>query len=231
MNLILRSRLPTCPRFVIAQVPKPNRTCAIRGDRPSGRVLGSIKQESSKKTMPSTKLIRNLELAGIAVIFIAGTAWHFLFEWSGFWQPIAWLAPVNESTWEHFKMAFWPGLIWACVEYWTAGKTEQNYWLGKFCGLLCMPVIIAVVFYSYTTVLGMRYLWVDILSFLMAITVGQLVSYRIILAAKVRVPAQWLGVVGIMGMILAFVLFTYAPPHIFLFENVATHAYGILNHY
>jgi hypothetical protein len=33
---------------------------------------------------------------------------HFAFGWSGRWLPLALVAPVNESVWEHLKMAYWP---------------------------------------------------------------------------------------------------------------------------
>jgi hypothetical protein len=94
-----------------------------------------------------------------------------------------------------------------------------------------MPLIIAAVFYSYKTALGRHYLWVDIFSFLLAIIIGQLISFEFISAAKLSAHAQWLGVIGVGVMMLVFVLFTYIPPHIFLFEHVPTHEYGILTHY
>ena len=183
------------------------------------------------KTMPSAKLAQNWELVGVVVIFFAGTALHFVFEWSGYWRPIAWLAAVNESTWEHFKLAFWPGVAWALVEYSTIRKATHNFWIGKGLGLLCMPLIIAAIFYSYTTALGKHYLWVDILSFLLAIIIGQLISFKFLSAAKFSTHAQWLGVIAVGVMMMAFVLFTYIPPHIFVFEHVPTREYGILTHY
>jgi hypothetical protein len=51
------------------------------------------------------------ELVGIAAIFLTGSALHSVFDWTGHWRPIAWFAAVNESVWEHFKLAFWPGVL------------------------------------------------------------------------------------------------------------------------
>ena len=182
-------------------------------------------------TLPSGKLARNWELLGVVVILLTGSALHFLFAWSGYWKPIAWLAAVNESTWEHLKMAFWPGIGWALVGYGVFGKAVHNYWFGKALGLLCMPVIIVGVFYGYTALLGTHNFLFDIFLFLLAVSVGQFVSYRLYLAPELGVPLQWLGILMVAGMLLAFVIFTYLPPHVFLFEHVATHEYGILAHY
>ena len=182
-------------------------------------------------TMPSRKMVRNWELLGVVVIFFAGAALHFVFEWSGYWKPIAWLVAINESTWEHFKLAFWPGIVWALIEYFVVGKGTRNYWIGKALGLLSMPIIITVIFYSYTALLGTNYLFIDILSFFLAISFGQFISYRLFFANKLSVAFQWLGALGIVGMMVAFVLFTYMPPRLFIFEHVSTHEYGILNQY
>jgi uncharacterized membrane protein len=117
------------------------------------------------------------------------------------------------------------------IGYFVVGKATSNYWFGKALGLLSMPVIITVIFYSYTTVLGKNYLWVDILSFLFALSAGQFISYRLFSTSKLDASFQWLGVLVIVGMILAFVLFTYMPPHLFIFEHMQTNEYGILSHY
>ncbi len=57
------------------------------------------------------------EVWGILFIIFVGSSLHFLFALSGSWRAIAWLAAVNESAWEHLKMAFWPTLLWALLEY------------------------------------------------------------------------------------------------------------------
>jgi hypothetical protein len=181
--------------------------------------------------MPSKKMLRKWELLGIALIFFAGAALHFAFEWSGYWKPIAWLVAVNESTWEHFKLAFWPGVVWTLVGYFVVGKRTRNYWLGRAVGLLSMPVIITVIFYSYTALLGTNYLFIDILSFFLAVCFGQFISYTLFLARKLNLSYQWLGALAIAGMMAAFVLFTYMPPRLFIFEHVSTHEYGILKEY
>ena len=51
------------------------------------------------------------EIIFMIIAMGAGTLFHFIYEWSGF-HPLAGLfAPVNESTWEHLKMLFFPVLL------------------------------------------------------------------------------------------------------------------------
>jgi len=53
---------------------------------------------------------RVMILAAI-VVFVLGTLAHFVYDWSGQNSFIGLLTPVNESTWEHMKLLFFPMLI------------------------------------------------------------------------------------------------------------------------
>ena len=56
-----------------------------------------------------TGAIVSWELASAAFMVLAGSGLHFAFDWSAGWPPLALIAAVNESIWEHLKLAFWPG--------------------------------------------------------------------------------------------------------------------------
>jgi hypothetical protein len=83
-------------------------------------------------------MILRWELVGIVVIILAGSALHFVFEWTHYWRPAVVVAAVNESTWEHL-LGFWPGLLFALVEYLFIRKAAHNFWVAKSLGLLAMP--------------------------------------------------------------------------------------------
>ena len=42
---------------------------------------------------------------------ILGTLLHFLYEWTGYNYLVGFISPVNESTWEHLKLLFFPVLF------------------------------------------------------------------------------------------------------------------------
>ncbi|CAB5095417.1 hypothetical protein D3OALGA1CA_1174 [Olavius algarvensis associated proteobacterium Delta 3] len=92
------------------------------------------------------------ELLGIIFIFFAGSAFHFIYEWSGYRKIVALFGAVHESTWEHLKLAFWPDLLVALKEYPSIGDKMNNFWVGKSIGLFAMPVLIVMIFYSYTAI-------------------------------------------------------------------------------
>jgi len=159
------------------------------------------------------------ELLGICFVSLAGFALHYSFEWSGNWRPIALVAPVNESVWEHFKLVFWPALLWALLEYVALELDARVFWTAKGYALLVSPILIVIVFYSYTAVLGQNILAVDIATFLIAVVSTQLASAKL---AKTNLRKRWVCVIGI-GLLLcqfaAFSTFTFYPPPIGLFED------------
>jgi hypothetical protein len=177
------------------------------------------------------KTVLRWELAGIVSIILAGSALHFAFEWTDYWRPAALIAAVNESTWEHLKLGFWPGLVFALVEYPFIRKSVNNFWVAKALGLLAMPTVIVVLFYGYTALAGRNYLLADIMIFFLAVAVGQLVSYRFLVAGEIRPTIQRYGLIGLAVMTVAFSLSTYYPPRFFLFEDPRTNEYGILECY
>lgn len=167
------------------------------------------------------------ELWGIAFITVLGSFFHFVFAWSGGWRPVALIAAVNESTWEHLKLAFWPALLYAIIEYGFLRRLVNNFWLAKSLGLLLMPLGIVGLFYGYTAVLGHHHLALDILIFVVAVAIGQLMSLKIFSVTDKGRTGAIFGAAVIVAMVAAFSLLTYYPPHNFLFKNPHTGRFGI----
>lgn len=62
---------------------------------------------------------RNLslwQLAGFAFTSIGGTLLHFLYDLTGQSVVAAPFSAVNESTWEHMKLLFFPMFVFALVQ-------------------------------------------------------------------------------------------------------------------
>lgn len=173
------------------------------------------------------KSLAKWEYWGIAAIAVTGALLHFVFEWSGSLPWVGIIAAVNESVWEHFKIAFWPVLIYAIIEYFVLKNSRQNFWFAKTIGIYAIPIIIGVIFYSYTAVIGHEILAVDISSFVIAIALGQIISKKII--AGKPVPGWWnyAGIALILLYAVSFAIFTFYPPHIHMFLDGPTGTYGI----
>ena len=174
------------------------------------------------------KKVLKWELIGIAVISIFGSVLHFVFEWSGGYEPVGVIAAVNESVWEHFKIGFWPALFYSIFEYSFLRKSTNNFAIAKATGIYVIPITIAILFYSYTAIIGKEILIVDILIFVIAVVVGQLTSYRILTLKPLPGILHGFGIFLIVILAVAFGLFTFYPPHLALFRDALTGGYGII---
>lgn len=179
------------------------------------------------------------EVGCIFWVALAGSLLHFAFELSEYWRPMALLAAVNESAWEHTKMYFWPGLLFAIVQYTYTRKIAHNYWLGKVVALALTPLLILVVYFSYLQYVdstGAKPSLAVMLTIMVAgISAGQLGSWLILSSPSIRAVKRPHVVTAYAVLMLAFSSLTYFPPRVFVFENFYcyqyTGDYGILDNY
>jgi hypothetical protein len=174
------------------------------------------------------KRVLRWELGGIAFIVVLGSLLHFVFEWSGYAIPVAPIAAVNESVWEHLKLSFWPALVYAALEYSRFGKSANNFPFAKTLGIYLMPITIVVLFYAYTAILGHDLLIADILIFVVAVIVGQLVSYKLLIASPLPKRLNRFAPIALAVLGILFVLFTFYTPQLPLFRDPVTGGYGIV---
>jgi hypothetical protein len=174
------------------------------------------------------KSVLRWELGGIVFIVVLGSLLHFVFEWSGDAIPVAPFAAVNESVWEHLKLAFWPALVYAALEYGRFGKSANNFRFAKTLGIYLMPITIVVLFYSYKSILGYGLLIADIAIFVIAVIVGQLVSYKLLTASPLPAKLNRFAPIALVVLGILFVVFTFYPPQVPLFRDSVTGGYGIV---
>jgi len=87
-------------------------------------------------------------IIGIIFISIIGTLLHFMYEFSGHNKIVSLFAAVNESTWEHIKIALTPTFIWTLYDGAVYGMNE-NYFIAKTSSVLVIIILIPLLFYAY----------------------------------------------------------------------------------
>ena len=179
------------------------------------------------------------EVGSFIWVMLAGSAFHFAFELSEFWTPLALVSSVNESTWEHLKMYFWPGLIYALVQYTYTRDIANNYWLAKLGSLIMTPIGIVLSFYGYLAIslplYGTGFFELDLMTMVVGLSLGSITAYKIMISPKLDKPSKNTVIAGYLILVAMFSTFTYYPPKIFLFENYFGYEYrgeyGILEDY
>lgn len=177
----------------------------------------------------NNKSILKWEIVGFFIISLIGSAFHFCFEWSGYFKPLALFCAVNESVWEHLKMGFWPAVFYAIVEFFTFGKIRKNFLIAKTSAFYIIPIVIIVVYYLLEATIGKHAVWIDIALFVFAILISQLFSYKIITSPRDYSGYKGISFLLIALILIAFSLFTFSPPHLELFRDPLTGTYGIIH--
>ena len=166
------------------------------------------------------------ELMGFAVTSLGGTVLHFLYDWLGKSVFVAPFSGVNESTWEHMKLLFWPAFVFAIVQSFFF-RERKDFWCVKACGILSGLAAIPVLFYTYNGVIGRSPDWLNIVIFFLATALAFLLESRLFRKEKpCASSAKWM--IAVLGAIAAlFVIFTFATPRIGIFLDPLTGTYGI----
>lgn len=175
------------------------------------------------------KSILSYEVTGIIFIIILGSLLHFTFEWSSHQPIVGVFSAVNESVWEHLKLGFWPALFYAIIEYRFLRKTASNFLLAKTVGIYMIPIVITVTFYSYTAITGESVFFIDILTFIVAVIIGQFSSYKLLTYKKLSEKLGKLSLAALVILGLAFIVFTFYPPHMPIFQDPISGEYGIIS--
>ncbi len=165
----------------------------------------------------------------IIVISIIGTCLHFTYELSNHNKNVALFSAVNESTWEHIKIALSASFICTLVDGFMYGNLDNYFW-AKFLSLLLIILIIPMLFYSYTYFTKKAILPIDILTFYIAITFSQMVFYYVIKLPDLDFIYAYLGLIGMFGIFGFFMIATLRPIHHFIFKDPITNKYGLKGH-
>ena len=166
------------------------------------------------------------QLWGFAVTSLGGTLLHFLYDWLG---HSVWVAPfsgVNESTWEHMKLLFWPMLFFAVIES-LFFKDRADFRCVKLKGILLGLSLIPIIFYTYNGVIGKSPDFINIAIFFITAAVSYIYEARQFNKEYTACRNPKIAVALLAVIAAAFLLFTFKTPEIGIFKDPITGGYGI----
>ena len=166
------------------------------------------------------------QLLGFAVTALGGTIMHFLYDWLG---KAVWIAPfsgVNESTWEHMKLLFWPAFIFAVIQSFFF-KERKDFWCVKLRGILLGISLIPIIFYTYNGVIGKSPDWINIAIFFISAALAFIYEARQLNNGTTRCKNPKLAIALLCFIAALFVLFTFRTPTLEIFRDPLTGTFGI----
>lgn len=163
------------------------------------------------------------------VISLVGTLAHFLYDLTGRNKFVGLFTAVNESTWEHIKIALTPILLCGLYDGFVYGQ-NPNYFLAKFVSLISVIIVMPSVFYGYKSFTKKPVLFVDILSFYLVIFLSQYLFKLIIDISAVPFIFEYLACAGVFVVFGCYATLTLMPLKVALFKDPISKKYGFKAH-
>lgn len=156
---------------------------------------------------------------GFVVTASLGSILHFLYEWTGECVVVAPFSAINESTWEHMKLLFFPAFLFAIVESFYLAKEHPEFWAVKLKSIALGLLLIPVLFYTYNGVFGRSPDFVNILIFIVSDAVLYLYEYQTLKSRKKQKLSQTTSFILLAIISILFMVLTFVPPKLPIFAD------------
>ena len=124
------------------------------------------------------------------------------------------------------KLLFWPLFLFTLIQR-LFFKDQENYWCVKLAQVLLGLILIPVLFYTYNGVFGKSPDWINIAIFYVSALLVFLFEWWAFRNDRLQCKHPRLAFTAICLIGLLFVVFTFIPPQIPLFQDPLTGTYGV----
>lgn len=143
---------------------------------------------------------------------ILGSLLHFLFDWTKHNRFVGVIAAVNESYWEHIKIAVWPVLLLQLCLFIAGGFQFLSFIPAATIALYSIPISMIGLVFLYKAVSKRNILWIDISIFFLVVAIAQVVFVLLVQELNASVGTILVSSAFLMGLVVAFLRFTALPP-------------------
>lgn len=180
--------------------------------------------------MKREKRVKQIKTGGLVLTILMGLLFHELYKATRI-TLLGVISPVNESKWEHWKMAYSPMVLVGMAEYVLLKRNTKlqttNYVFALAGGILIFEITTFGLIELYEILYDHSELWVHVSTFLLGGILGHSGKYFIM--KNTKPSAKW-NVIGgsiLLAQFIAFAYFTFDPPRIEYFKDSITHTFGI----
>lgn len=156
---------------------------------------------------------------------IIGIAFHYIHKPNTKSIFVHFIVPVNESTWEHLKLAYTPMLILSILQFLILRNEYANIFEANLLGILVTIILIPLAYYLSLLITKKNIFWITILIFMLAVCSGYL-TIGLILANNIVLIGEVAALILLTILFLLFALFTFFAPRNFLFKDPIKKEYG-----
>lgn len=164
------------------------------------------------------KHLKRYSVIGTIFVLFTGTLAHFLYDWTKNNHIVGLFTPINESTWEHMKLLFFPMLIYSFIIILKFHRKYSCITSALSFGIILGTLLIPLFFYAYTSILGKNNFILDICTFILSILIAFWLSYKLTLSCRLESYTSLLGIL-VCTLFVCFLIFTFHPPDATIFQD------------
>ena len=164
-------------------------------------------------------------IISIILISLIGTLSHFLYDITNHNKVIGLFCAVNESTWEHIKIALTPTFLWSLIDGYIYG-TSSNYFFAKFTSLVIIITLMPTLYYGYKYLTKKNNFIINILIFYMVIISSQSTFYLLLKIEQLPFLCKYISCIGLFFIFGGYMIHTLMPANNFLFKDPISNKYG-----
>ena len=169
--------------------------------------------------------IKKFKICGLFGVFATCFLVHFLYNLLPL-KIISFIAPVNESIWEHMKMIYTSYILYGIIEYCFIKKYAINNFIFQLFIVPIIGIIIYLCIYlPLYNLIGENMIFNIGLLFIITI-IEQFVSYYILNHRELELE-KTIGIIGILIVYIIFAYLTYHPIRNYIFFDSHSNKYGI----
>ncbi len=166
------------------------------------------------------------QFIGFALVSLGGTLLHFLYDLTES-KFAALFSGVNESTWEHMKLLFFPAFLFTVIESIWLSRECDGFWWIKLRGSLLGLIMIPILFYTINGAFGKTPDFVNIIIFFVSVAaefIYETVKFR---RNDKSLALEGISIAAFFIISVLFFMFTFNTPNIPLFLDPVTQTFGI----
>lgn len=114
------------------------------------------------------------------LVFLMSFILHFIYQWTGESVIVGAFAPIDESIWEHTKLAFFPLVFLYSVYYLVCFKKtdidKEKWFTCMLLNIIISVLLIPMLYYFINSGLGIENTFVNIMILLVSLVIGALIS-------------------------------------------------------
>lgn len=155
--------------------------------------------------------MKKIFLYSLPILYLLGSMSHFIYDFLNQNYIIGFISPINESIYEHTKLAIIPLLVFYIYLYFK-DKNNINKVLKSFiCSLVITSIMMPLLYYFVSTGFDINSLIIDIFIFFISITIGQLIALHIYEKSSKPLNIK-ISILIILIYFIITIFFTLKPP-------------------